>query len=316
MDHSPPERSSTLPPMQRRESFQRRERVNRPRKSSITQNSRKPKHEKAKSKDFGRRLSIEGRKAFSAEPPTLVAAAAKKQRWDELVEAAASATEADSDRDITPVSKIPGRIILKTYTDNAGQMPQSPSSVKRASLPPLHPPFTNNQSFANNQSYKSSPLTRTLTPPQNHSLSGPPPFATIVETGLSLDQNRGMHSAHTSSASGRNFHIPSSGLSSSDTTSPIYYDSQRVTSDSQSSNNGSTQVQIFCANCRRLSVLKDSYACTECISGFCTDCLYYLSSDPRSVELQRGGAGMVRGRPCPRCGMMGGRYKPFQLDIR
>ena len=103
MGHSPPERSSTLPPLERRESFQRRERGNRPRKSSITQNSRRPKHEKGRSKDHGARLNIDGRKALSAEPPALAAAAAKSRRWEDLIEAAASATEADSDRDITPV---------------------------------------------------------------------------------------------------------------------------------------------------------------------------------------------------------------------
>jgi hypothetical protein len=100
--HSPPERSSTLPPMQRNESL-KREKPARPRKSSITQNSRKAKHEKTRSKDPSRRLSIEGRKAFSAEPPGLVAAAARGKRWEDLIEAATSATEVDSDRDLTPV---------------------------------------------------------------------------------------------------------------------------------------------------------------------------------------------------------------------
>lgn len=107
MAHSPPERSSTLPPLERRESLQRRERGNRPRKSSITQNSRRPRHEKDRSKDFGRRMSIEGRKAFSAEPPAFTAAAVKSKRWEDLIEAAASATEVDSDRDLTPVSTDP-----------------------------------------------------------------------------------------------------------------------------------------------------------------------------------------------------------------
>ncbi|KAL6714482.1 hypothetical protein ACLMJK_007906 [Lecanora helva] len=102
MAHSPPGRSSTLPPLQRRESA-KREKLSRPRKSSITQNSRKPKHERTKSKDQVRRLSIEGRKAFSAEPPG-AAAAAMGKRWEDLIEAATSATEADSDRDLTPVS--------------------------------------------------------------------------------------------------------------------------------------------------------------------------------------------------------------------
>ena len=103
MANSPPGRSSTLPPLQRRESIQRKEKTNRPRKSSITQSSRKPKHERTKSKDYSRRLSIEGRKAFSAEPPGAAAAAAMGKRWEDLIDAATSATEADSDRDMTPV---------------------------------------------------------------------------------------------------------------------------------------------------------------------------------------------------------------------
>jgi len=48
---------------------------------------------------------VESRKAFSAEPPGAMAAAAiAGKRWEDLIEAATSATEADSDRDITPVS--------------------------------------------------------------------------------------------------------------------------------------------------------------------------------------------------------------------
>ena len=105
MAHSPPDRATTLPPIQRRESWHRKDKQSRPRKSSITQNNRKPKHDKSRSKDFSRRLSIEGRKAFSAEPPALSAAAMGK-RWEDLVEAAASATEADSDRDLTPVRSL------------------------------------------------------------------------------------------------------------------------------------------------------------------------------------------------------------------
>ena len=93
MARSPPGRSSTLPPIQRP----------RPRKSSVTQNARKAKHERTKSKEQVRRMSIEGRKAFSAEPQG-PAASAMGKRWEDLIEAATSATEADSDRDLTPVS--------------------------------------------------------------------------------------------------------------------------------------------------------------------------------------------------------------------
>lgn len=102
---SPPDRATTLPPIQRKESLHRKEKAARPRKFSITQNNRKPKHEKSSSRDHNRRSSIEGRKAFSAEPPSAAAAAAMGKRWEDLIEAATSATEVDSDRDMTPVSR-------------------------------------------------------------------------------------------------------------------------------------------------------------------------------------------------------------------
>ena len=92
---SPPGRSSTLPPIPRSL------KPNRPRKSSVGQNARKPKHERIKSKEHGRRMSYD-RKAFSAEPQT-AAAAIYGKRWEDLIDAAASATEEDS-RDLTPVS--------------------------------------------------------------------------------------------------------------------------------------------------------------------------------------------------------------------
>lgn len=47
---------------------------------------------------------MEGRKAMSAEPPT--AAWVQGKRWEDLIEAATSATEVDDDRDLTPVSDI------------------------------------------------------------------------------------------------------------------------------------------------------------------------------------------------------------------
>ncbi|KMU83478.1 RfeD [Coccidioides immitis H538.4] len=61
--HSPPGRSSTLPPIQRREKIQRA------RKGSLTQ-ARKGKHERTRSKEYGRRSSINERKALSTEPQT------------------------------------------------------------------------------------------------------------------------------------------------------------------------------------------------------------------------------------------------------
>ena len=93
---SPPlSRPSTLPPLQRAG------KVNRPRKPSVGQNARKPKHERQRSKDHARKLSYD-RKAFSAEPQA--AAIMQGRRWEDLIDAAASATEEDS-RDLTPVNR-------------------------------------------------------------------------------------------------------------------------------------------------------------------------------------------------------------------
>lgn len=90
LNHSPPGRSSTLPPIQRRD------KLSRSRKSSISQSARKPKHDRPRSKEFPRRPSIGDRKALSAEPQT--AAWAQGKRWEDLIEAATSATEADDER--------------------------------------------------------------------------------------------------------------------------------------------------------------------------------------------------------------------------
>lgn len=103
LSHSPPDRATTLPPIQGKEPWHRKDKQARPRKSSITQNNRRPKHEKSRPKDYSRRLSIDGRRAFSTEPQSAAAAAAMDKRWNDLIEAATSATEADSDRDLTPV---------------------------------------------------------------------------------------------------------------------------------------------------------------------------------------------------------------------
>ena len=58
-------------------------------------------------------MSIEGRKAFSAEPQT--AASVMGKRWEDLIEAATSANEADSDRDLTPVNIFSPTLWLPNY---------------------------------------------------------------------------------------------------------------------------------------------------------------------------------------------------------
>jgi hypothetical protein len=97
---SPPGRSSTLPPIQRNSG------PNRPRKQSVSKRAREPQHKRQKSRGEQahlRRMSYD-RKAFSAEPSSNLAAVYGK-RWEDLIDAATSATEEDEER--TPVRLYP-----------------------------------------------------------------------------------------------------------------------------------------------------------------------------------------------------------------
>jgi hypothetical protein len=189
------------------------------------------------------------RKAFSAEP-----SAGYGKRWEDLIDAATSATEEDEER--TPVSL--AHLIL--YPLLTIQVPPSPISVHRASLPPF--------SQSHFQGYQASPLQQALTPPSNLP-DAPEPFPSVE-----------------SAESGDNFHIESRGLSDS---SPSF---------------SSQAIQIYCAACQGISLLKESYACTECICGICQACVDVLMAEHGAR------------RKCPRCATIGGRFKPFQLDIR
>jgi len=93
---SPPGRSSTLPPLQRSVG------PNRPRKESLSKRASQPQHKRQKSKGenaYLKRFS-QDRKAYSAEPSSALAAYGK--RWEDLIDAATSATE-DVDDERTPV---------------------------------------------------------------------------------------------------------------------------------------------------------------------------------------------------------------------
>ncbi|KAF4950673.1 hypothetical protein FGADI_8077 [Fusarium gaditjirri] len=128
------------------------------------------------------------------------------------------------------------------------------------------PPFPHQPQFQP-ASYQASPLQQALTPP-SYAQDAVEPFPS-VESG----------------ESGDNFHIGTRGLSDS---SP--YSAQNI--------------QIYCAACQGFSLLKDSYACTECICGLCPTCVEVLMTEHGAR------------RKCPRCATIGGRFKPFQLDIR
>lgn len=94
MTKSPPIRHDTIPHVPRSAS-----RLSRPRKSSLSHSARKAKHERQKAKGHFRNTSHD-RKALSAEPNMY------GKRWEDLIDAATSATEEDS-RDLTPVRVLP-----------------------------------------------------------------------------------------------------------------------------------------------------------------------------------------------------------------
>lgn len=105
MSTSPPERSSTLPPIHRQSG------PNRPRKHSVTKRSKESYHKKKSSlhrNDWFRRIQDEDimrpgmdRKALSMEPSTDFG-----KRWEDLIDAADQAASAAGDiEDRTPVSR-------------------------------------------------------------------------------------------------------------------------------------------------------------------------------------------------------------------
>jgi hypothetical protein len=257
---SPPGRSSTLPPLHRHNGGTK------PRKQSLSKRAREPQHKRQKSRNDQahlRRMSY-GRDAFSAEPSGTYSVYGK--RWEDLIDAATSATEDVEDR--TPVSAL-----LDRHSDhrlNIKQVPPSPISVARTSVPPFPTgPF---------QGYQASPLHRALTPPSYSSAStdsnNPIPFPS-VETGDTSQES---------------YHISPS--------------QKHPTTLSDSSPSYSKQTQIYCAACQNVSLLKESYACTECICGICRKCVDVLIAEQGAR------------RKCPRCATIGGRFKPFMLDIR
>ncbi|OJJ30628.1 hypothetical protein ASPWEDRAFT_120495 [Aspergillus wentii DTO 134E9] len=327
LNHSPPGRSSTLPPIQRRDKLPRS------RKNSITQGSRKPKHDRVKSKEYKRRLSLGERKALSAEPQT--AAWAQGKRWEDLIEAATSATEVDDD------PSEPGRSpTIAPLISNITSAP-SVSSKHRSSLPPAFqsgpglPPPTSHHRPLPPLSYAASPLHKSLTPPPYDSHrsrdSDLEPFPSIES---SLDS--------VSSASGKNFPLssslaPSAHLDSSPVLN-LYPPSVAQRQHHRFSNPTpasfrSREIQIYCASCKRPWALNECYACTECICGVCRECVgMFIGSPPssfRNVTSSPGsavpgnGLGLPHGptsypgpRGCPRCRSMGSKWKSFQLDFR
>ncbi|KAJ5102693.1 hypothetical protein N7532_003222 [Penicillium argentinense] len=317
-----PGRSTTLPPIQRRD------KLSRPRKSSITQSARKPKHERPRSKDFPRRPSLGDRKALSAEPQT--AAWAQGKRWEDLIEAATSATEADDER-YSEAGRSP------TIAPLLANVTSAPGSKNRSSLPPAFqsgsglPPLGSHRQFPPH-SYAASPLHKSLTPPpfegQRSRDSDLEPFPSIES---SLDS--------MSTASGKNFPSSASGIArsiNSDSSPvlnlipPVSQRQHHRFSNPTPASFRSREIQIYCAHCKRPWALNECYACTECICGVCRECVgMFITSPPTSFRSPGNGslnmppaptsfpspsAGAARG--CPRCRTVGGKWKAFQLDIK
>ncbi|RDA85655.1 hypothetical protein CP532_3560 [Ophiocordyceps camponoti-leonardi (nom. inval.)] len=126
-------------------------------------------------------------------------------------------------------------------------------------------------------SYQASPLQQALTPPSNNQ-DGAEPFPSVE--------------------SGENFHMTARGLPNNNN------NNNNNNSSPPSSSSHSVVIHIYCAACQGVSQLKNSYACTECICGLCPACVEVLMAEQGAR------------RKCPRCATIGGRFKPFQLDIR
>ncbi|KAI2790315.1 hypothetical protein POX_d05825 [Penicillium oxalicum] len=326
LNHSPPARSSTLPPIQRRD------KLNRPRKSSISQSARKPKHERVRSKEFARRPSLGERKALSAEPQT--AAWAQGKRWEDLIEAATSATEADDERYSEDGLGSPGRSVtddrsLAEPCDVRADKPEK--SVFVAAGVPV---WTGTPAII---------ITSTVSAALIYSVpvaqvAYAPPFEGHRNRDSDLEPFPSIESSldSMSTASGKNLPSTSSiARSINSDSSPVYnaippLSQQRPPHRFSNPTPGSfrnQEVQIYCANCRRPSPLNESYACTECICGVCRDCVSLFMSSPPALFRSPGNGSLSSAptsgptsypsaRGCPRCRVMGGKWKAFQIDVK
>jgi hypothetical protein len=173
---------------------------------------------------------------------------------------------------------------------------------KRSSLPPGFRPLVGHH--LQPHQYNASPLQQALTPPPPDVLgpNDPEPFPSVE----SLE----------SGGSGHNFHISASGLptsaSSNDHTSPLQAHHQPHHSQSSSFGSKSDLLEIYCASCGRPWLIRNAYACTECICGVCSDCVGQIISSP----MVSANTGNITRRGCPRCHAAGGRWKRFQLEFR
>lgn len=124
------------------------------------------------------------------------------------------------------------------------------------------------------------------------------------------------YSHHNTNSSGSSYNMPPETIATSPETSHHRYSTNNVPAYPPEEYSPPTSahlqqppptpplVQHYCAACHRVAPLTSSYACTNCISGVCRDCVEVLQS-------------MGSDRPgCPRCQITGAQYKPFMLDLK
>ncbi|KAL3471906.1 hypothetical protein BJX99DRAFT_15240 [Aspergillus californicus] len=319
LNHSPPGRSSTLPPIQRTN------KPPRPRKGSGSGTGvRKGKHERTTSKEYGRRPSLGDRKALSAEPQT--AAWAQGKRWEDLIEAATSATEVDDDR-----SSEMGR--SPTIPPLMSNMTSAPSAKDRSSMPPGFQsgfrPLTSHRPFPPPHSYAASPLHKSLTPPpfefsRNRDIDLEP-FPSIESSLDSVSTASGKTYGYSNHVNNSGGHPDSSPVLNLFPSSAAQRQHHRFSNPTPASFRN-REIQIFCASCKRPCPLNESYACTECICGVCRECVgNFINSPPTPFKnitsspgsaMSLGPTSYPSARGCPRCRIVGGKWKAFQLDIK
>lgn len=175
-------------------------------------------------------------------------------------------------------------------------------------------------------SYTASPLHKALTPPP-YDRGGDSDLEPFPSIESSLDP----------APAGPANKLPSMRPAANSDSSPVlnlFPPSQRQHhrfSNPTPSSYRNSDIQIYCANCRRPWSLNESYACTECICGVCRECVgMFIGSPPTSFSnvTSSPGSGMGNGsgvppprsypspRGCPRCRTVGGKWKAFQLDFR
>ena len=142
------------------------------------------------------------------------------------------------------------------------------------------------------QAYTASPLQQALTPP---AYNFSPPALPSVETIPTPDRSTDNRHAPDHRGLDRNSDRgPNSDPSNGPSRLPALDPSARLSNINNipPHPSGGANVQIYCAACQGVSLLRESYACTECVCGLCQMCVDVLM------------AGQGARRRCPRLSLI------------